>query len=69
MAIKIFNYCIGKPYFKGKLQKNDVRPLVKKSALNFALDNGEDIAEAMNAVDEVTAMLLKRTNQVLMEMR
>lgn len=57
MARKLYDYCISKPYAWAKGNMEDVRIIVKKTALNFALDMGEDITEVFAAVDAVTEMI------------
>ena len=57
MASKLYAYCMSKPYEWAKGNPEDVRVAVKKTALNLALENGEDITEVMNAVEEVASMI------------
>ena len=57
MAAKLYSYCMSKPYAWTKGNAEDVRITVKKTALNFALEMGEDITEVFNVVDTVTKMI------------
>lgn len=57
MAKKLYTYCMSKPYAWAKGTAQDIRVTVKKVALEFALCNNADIAEAMEAVDTVTQMI------------
>ena len=59
MARKLYDYCLAKPYAWSKANSDDVRITVKKVALNFAIDMGEDITETMAVVDEVTSMIVR----------
>ena len=58
MAKKLYDYCLTKPYAWFKANSEDVRIIVKKTALNFAIDMGEDITEAFAAVDAVAEMIM-----------
>lgn len=59
MANKIYNYCMSKPYdWTGR--RSEIKTTVKKTALVFALDNGEDLDEVFGAVEEVTDMIIGR---------
>lgn len=57
MAAKLYSYCMSKPYAWAKGNTEDVRITVKKTALNFALEMGEDITEVFDVVDTVTKMI------------
>lgn len=57
MAKKLYTYCLSKPYAWAKGTAQDIRITVKKVALEFALEMGEDITEAITAVDVVTQMI------------
>jgi len=57
MASKLYTYCMSKPYAWAKGTTADIRVTVKKVALEFALEMGEDITEAITAVDVVTQMI------------
>ena len=57
MAKKLYDYCLTRPYAWSKAKLDDVRITVKKTALNFAIDMGEDITEVFAAVDAVTEMI------------
>lgn len=57
MAAKLYSYCLSKPYAWAKGTTADIRVTVKKVALEFALETGEDITEAITAVDVVTQMI------------
>ena len=57
MAAKLYSYCLSKPYAWVKGNAEDVRIAVKKVALNFAIDMGEDITEVFDVVDTVTKMI------------
>lgn len=57
MAKKLYIYCMSKPYAWAKGTTADIRVTVKKVALEFALEMGEDITEAITAVDVVTQMI------------
>lgn len=57
MAAKLYSYCLSKPYAWAKGTTADIRVTVKKVALEFALEMGEDITEAITAVDTVTQMI------------
>lgn len=57
MAAKLYSYCLSKPYAWTKGTAQDIRVTVKKVALEFALEMGEDITEAITAVDAVTQMI------------
>lgn len=57
MAAKLYSYCLSKPYAWAKGTTADIRVTVKKVALEFALEMGEDITEAITAVDAVTQMI------------
>lgn len=57
MATKLYSYCLSKPYAWAKGTAQDIRVTVKKVALEFALEMGEDITEAITAVDAVTQMI------------
>lgn len=57
MAAKLYTYCLSKPYSWTKGTAQDIRVAVKKVALEFALETGEDITEAITAVDAVTQMI------------
>lgn len=58
MANRVYAYCMSKPYRWEKANRDDIRITVKKTALNFALDNGEDLDEVFDTVDAVTEMIL-----------
>ena len=57
MASKLYTYCLSKPYAWAKGTTADIMVAVKKVALEFALETGEDITEAITAVDTVTQMI------------
>lgn len=59
MASKLYSYCMSRPYAWARAKPEDVYILVKKTALNFAMETGEDITEAIETTDEVTRMIME----------
>lgn len=58
MVKRIYDYCLARPYFKGNADVDIIS--VRKTALNFAIDNGEDITEVMETVPAVYQMIKGR---------
>lgn len=59
MASKLYSYCMSRPYAWARAKPEDVYILVKKTALNFAMETGEDITEAIETTNEVTKMIVE----------
>ena len=59
MASKLYTYCLSRPYAWARAKPEDIRVTVKKTALNFAMETGEDITEAIETADEVTRMIME----------
>lgn len=60
MANELFNYCLTKPYFRRKMNRFDTYWTVKKTVLNYVLDNMLDMDAAMSEVENVTQMFLNK---------
>lgn len=59
MEKKLYIYCLSRPYAWARAKPEDIRVTVKKTALNFAMETGEDITEAIEATNEVTRMIVE----------
>lgn len=64
MANELYNHCLTKPYFRRKMNRFDTYWTVKKTVLNYALDNMLDIDKAMSEVNTVTEMFMRRYHGV-----
>lgn len=60
MANRLYNYCMSTRYFSRVQPREDVYHLVKKTALVFALDNMENLNEALSqeTLNAVTEMII-----------
>ncbi len=64
MAMELYNHCLTKPYFKRKMGRFDTYWTVKKTVLNYALDNMLDVDKVMAEVNTVTEMFMRRYHGV-----
>ena len=60
MANELFTHCLTKPYFRRKMNRFDTYWTVKKTVLNYVLDNMLDMDAAMSEVENVTQMFLNK---------